>query len=49
MGDRVDIPTNKEKEVQQRGLHKKSQPLEKLDKVIEEIIKMMLLTYIDYF
>jgi hypothetical protein len=28
MGDRVDLPTDKEEEVQQRGLHKKSQPLD---------------------
>jgi hypothetical protein len=41
MGDRVDLPTY-EKEVQQRRLHKKSQPLEKLDIVIEEIRKLML-------
>jgi hypothetical protein len=41
MGDRVDLPTDKE-EVQQRRLHKKSQPLEQLDRVIEEIRKLML-------
>jgi hypothetical protein len=45
MGDRVDLPTDKdgkEKEVQQRRLHKESQPLEQLDRVIEEIMKLML-------
>jgi hypothetical protein len=44
MRDQVDLPIDKygEEEVQQRRLHKKSQPLEQLDRVIEEIIKMML-------
>jgi hypothetical protein len=44
MGDRVYMPIDKygEKEVQQRRLHKKSQPLEQLDRVIEETRKMML-------
>jgi hypothetical protein len=41
MGDRADLPIDKKK-VLQRGLHKKSQPLEKLDGVIEEIRKLML-------
>jgi hypothetical protein len=41
MGDQVDLPTD-EKKVQQRRLHKKSQPLEQLDRVIEEIKKLML-------
>jgi hypothetical protein len=41
MGDQVDPPTNKE-ELQPRRLHKKSQPLEQLDRVIEEIRKLML-------
>jgi hypothetical protein len=36
MGDQDDLPTNKE-ELQPRRLHKKSQPLEQLDRVIEEI------------
>jgi hypothetical protein len=31
-----------EEEVQQRRLHKKSQPLEQLDRVIEEIRRLML-------
>jgi hypothetical protein len=44
MGDQVDLLIDKygEEEVQQRRLHKKSQPLEQLDEVIEEIRKMML-------
>jgi hypothetical protein len=44
MGDQVDMDIDKheEKEVQQRRLHKKSQPLEKLVEVIEEIKKLML-------
>jgi hypothetical protein len=37
MGDRVDLPTDDKEELQQRRLHKKSQPLEQLDRVIEEI------------
>jgi hypothetical protein len=41
MGDHDDLPTDKE-ELQQRRLHKKSQPLEQLDRVIEEIRKLML-------
>jgi hypothetical protein len=41
MGDQADQPTNKE-EVQQRGLHKESHPLEQLDRVIGEIEKLML-------
>jgi hypothetical protein len=41
MGDQYDLPTE-EKEVQQRRLHKKSQPLEHLDRVIEGIMKLML-------
>jgi hypothetical protein len=40
MGDLVDRPIFQE-EVQLRRLHKESQPLEKLDKVIEEIISLM--------
>jgi hypothetical protein len=40
-GIKYDLPTDK-KEVQQRRLHKKSQPLEQLDRVIEEIKKLML-------
>jgi hypothetical protein len=42
MGDQVDLPIDKEEEVQQRGLHKKSQPLEQLDRVIDKIRKLML-------
>jgi hypothetical protein len=41
MGGQVDLPTDKE-EVQPRRMHKERQPLEQLDKVIEEIRKMML-------
>jgi hypothetical protein len=40
MGDQDDLPF--EEEVQQRRLHKKSQPLEQLDRVIEEIRRLML-------
>jgi hypothetical protein len=40
-GDHDDLPIDKE-EVQQRRLHKKSQPLEQPDEVIIEIRKMML-------
>jgi hypothetical protein len=44
IGDRVYLPIDKheEKEVQQRRLHKKIQPLEQLVEVIEEIRKLML-------
>jgi hypothetical protein len=44
MGDQVYLPIDKheEKEVQQRRLYKKSQSLEQLVKVIEEIRKLML-------
>jgi hypothetical protein len=41
MGDRADLPIEKT-EVQQRRLHTKSQPLEQLDEVIEEIRRLML-------
>ena len=41
MGVQDDLPTDKE-ELKQRILHKKSQPLEQLDRVIEEIRKLML-------
>jgi hypothetical protein len=41
MGGQDDLPTDKE-ELQPRRLHKKSQPLEQLDRVIEEIRKLML-------
>jgi hypothetical protein len=40
MGDLVARPICRE-EVQLRRLHKESQPLEKLDEVIEEIIRLM--------
>jgi hypothetical protein len=40
MGDQNNLPF--EEEVQQRRLHKKSQPVEKLDRVIEEIRRLML-------
>jgi hypothetical protein len=39
-GDRVDLPICKE-EVQQKRLHKESQPLEQLDEVIEKIRRLM--------
>jgi hypothetical protein len=32
------------KKLQQRGLHTKSQPLEKLDRVLDEIRKLMLIS-----
>jgi hypothetical protein len=35
------------KELQQRGLHKESQPWEQLDKVIEEIKRLMLSSTIE--
>jgi hypothetical protein len=41
MGGQTNLPIEK-KEVQQRRLHTKSQPLEQLDKVIEEIRRLML-------
>jgi hypothetical protein len=41
MGDQDNLPTDKV-ELQPRRLHKKSQPLEQLDRVIEDIRKMML-------
>jgi hypothetical protein len=40
MGDQDDLPIDKE-EVQEKKLHKENQPEEKLDRVIEEIRKMM--------
>jgi hypothetical protein len=40
-GDRADLPIE-ETEVQQRRLHKESQPLEQLDRVIEKIRRLML-------
>jgi hypothetical protein len=42
MGDRVYLPTDKKEELQLRILHKKSQPLEKMERVIGEIRKLML-------
>jgi hypothetical protein len=42
MGDQVDLPTDKKEELQQIRLHKKIQPLEQLDRVEEEIRKLML-------
>jgi len=41
MGDHDDLHFNQQKKVQQRRLHKENQPLEKLDRVIEEIREMM--------
>jgi hypothetical protein len=44
-GDQIYFPTDKygkEKAVQQRRFHKKRQPLEQLDRVIEEIRRLML-------
>jgi hypothetical protein len=41
MGDLVDLPTDKDEEVQPRRLHKESQPLEQLDEVIEGIRRLM--------
>ena len=40
-GDRVDLPICKE-EVQQKRLHKESQPLENLDEIIQEIRRLMI-------
>jgi hypothetical protein len=40
-GDRADLPIEKTT-VRQRRLHTKSQPLEQLDEVIEEIRRLML-------
>jgi hypothetical protein len=42
MGDQDDLPTDKKEDLQQRRLHKKSQPLEQLERVIKEIRKIML-------
>jgi hypothetical protein len=42
MGDLVDLPTDKDKEVQLRRLHKESQPLDQMDEVIEGIRRLML-------
>jgi hypothetical protein len=41
MGDQADLPIEKT-EVQQRRLHTKSQPLEQLDEIIEEIRRLMI-------
>jgi hypothetical protein len=41
MGDRCDLPRDKE-EVQRASLQQKSQPMEQLDEVVEEIRKLML-------
>jgi hypothetical protein len=46
MGGRCDLPIDKE-EVQQVSLQKKSQPMEQLDEVIEEIRKLMLRSAIE--
>jgi len=46
MGGQTNLLIEK-KEVQQRRLHTKSQPLEQLDKVIEEIIRLMLSSAIE--
>jgi hypothetical protein len=45
-GDRADLPIEKI-EVRQRRLHTKSQPLEQLDEVIEEIRRLMLSSTIE--
>jgi hypothetical protein len=42
MGDQDDLPFDQQKKVQQRRLHKESQPVDKLDRVIEEIRRLML-------
>jgi hypothetical protein len=42
MGDLVDLPIDKDEEVQLRRLHKESQPLDQLDEVIEGIRRLML-------
>jgi hypothetical protein len=42
MGDLVDLPTDKDEEVQPRRLHKESQTLDQLDEVIEKIRRLML-------
>jgi hypothetical protein len=42
MGYRIDLPTHKEEEMQPRRLHEESQPLEQLDKVLENIRRLML-------
>jgi hypothetical protein len=41
MGDLVDLPIDKDEEVQPRRLHKESQPLDQLDEVIEGIRRLM--------
>ena len=41
MEDLVDLPTDKDEEVQPRRLHKESQPLDQLDEVIEGIRRLM--------
>jgi hypothetical protein len=43
----VDLPTDKDKEVQPRRLHKESQPLDQLDEVIEGIRRLMLRSSIE--
>jgi hypothetical protein len=42
MGDQYDLPFDQEEEMQQSRLPRESQPLDQLDKVIEEIREMML-------
>jgi hypothetical protein len=42
MGDLVDLPLDKDEEVQRSRMQKDSQPWEKLDKVIEGIRRLML-------
>jgi hypothetical protein len=42
MGDLVDLPTDKDEEVQLRRLQKKSQPWEQLDEENEKIRRLML-------
>jgi hypothetical protein len=43
MGDQVDLPIDKKEELQPRRLHgRRSQPVEQLEEVIEEIRRLML-------
>jgi hypothetical protein len=41
MGDLIDLPTDKDEEVQPRRLHNESHPLDQLDEVIEGIKRLM--------
>jgi hypothetical protein len=42
VGDQDDLPLDHQEEVQQGSMHKRSQPVDKLDKMVEEIRDLMM-------